>query len=787
MSDIEHSVNTATRLTAILDAAPVAIFGLQTDGAVEFWNATAESLFGIRKEHALGQPLSNLLAIVGENDGWGDLINRHANCHNGNSERRQLDNVLQIRSAKGKTVQVDLVVEILDQGEQRYTTIYMREQEKNSLQADKTVEAAQRIESAFLANISHEIRTPMNGVIGMLDLLLDTTLSESQREFAAVAQSSAESLLELINEILDLSKIETGNLELESIPFDLLHEIEAAMLALAHSARSKGIQIAIHYPPSFPRNMLGDPARIRQVLSNLISNAIKFTAQGQVLVDVDVQGRANQRCHVLLSVKDTGMGLDPRRIPEIFDKFAQVDTSSSQQNSGIGLGLTICKLLIELMGGHIGVDSELGRGSTFRVSLELPLNAQSLQLHEHGELANVRLLFVDDNATYRQIFEEQLLHEGMRIDCCRTGSQALKALKTAVAIHDPYRIALFDAQIQDIDPITLGTAIKSDSAYSDTLLVLLDANVQAIGPSRLAEAGFSAVLAKPFSRQLLINTLDTLCAAISRGEPPPFVNGVDPATSPANEGEFQLNGPKVLVVDDNLVNQSVVVYMLEKLGCKTEVAKDGAQAVAMHRAHHFDLILMDCQMPELDGYQATGRIRAYEATHGRTPRVPIVALTAHVLDGERDKCLASGMDDFLPKPIRPATLREVLGHWLGGTRIANKATEETIPADDLDEMKEMFGSDFTELVHLFQSDSVKRIAAMRQAAENRDQTEMIRLAHAMSGSASSMGASSLAFLCKTLEAQLKSAPVEQLMTKVDAIGSEYATIDARLRLLLNAG
>jgi len=286
----------------------------------------------------------------------------------------------------------------------------------------------------------------------------------------------------------------------------------------------------------------------------------------------------------------------------------------------------------------------------------------------------------------------------------------------------------------------------------------------------------------------LFSMLTTICTALSNGEAPAFFCGTQVAGLPAldSNGQFQLNGFKILVADDNIVNQSVVVHMLEKFGCKTELADDGAQAVAMHRAHQFDLILMDCQMPELDGYQATARIRAYETTHATAPRVPIVALTAHALAGEREKCLASGMDDFLPKPVRPGTLRVVLGHWLHATRDTEAESEELVPGDDLDAMREMFGSDFAELALLFQSDSEKRISAMYQAVEKRDYVEMIRLAHALSGSASSMGANSLALLCKTFEAQLKSGAAEHLNARVKAIEADYAKIDDRLRQLLAA-
>ncbi|MCB1915400.1 MAG: response regulator [Rhodocyclaceae bacterium] len=794
--EIEETIrDDERRFRNVVETAFDAVVITDEHGRIVTWNRQAETLFGWRSDEAIGK--SKLAEIFPDKtcvECQGEPSGRRPQ----EPAREYLETIAHDRN--GTTFPVEIAISETRSGETYQKSVFIRDirarkaQEAGLQQAKAAAEAGSRAKSEFLATMSHEIRTPMNGVLGMTELLLRSRLDAQQRYYAETAHRSGQALLDLINNILDFSKIEANKLQLARSPFDLHETVESVLQMVAEQAREKHLELLADIPAELDVHLVGDGPRLRQVLLNLVGNAVKFTERGEILIRVRVLEGDGDEIRVSFEVQDSGIGIDTEKLACIFDPFTQADSSSSRRFDGTGLGLAISRQLVALMGGEIGVESEQGGGSTFRFSARFAKQrangtrpTASLEAY-----AGSKVLVVDDNLATRVLLLKKLEEWGLQADGAAAGDEGLGLLREAAAVGKPYALAILDRMMPGMDGITLARRIKADPDLADVRLLMYSAMHAESGDAPWRDAGIEAYLSKPARLQDLRDQLSRLLAA----KPPEAATEPTPATPPSATASGVLVGKRVLVVEDNPVNQAVALGMLALFGCRAEVAENGRAALTYLQTNPCDLILMDCHMPEMDGFAATSAIRG----QARTDRqIPIIALTADVQKGVRERCHASGMNDCLSKPFSQETLRRVLEKWLstpptgtdallcpsGSDRPCTNEYEKS-PVDPraLDRLRALQRPGTPDVlgrvIQLYLDSAPALIDEIVRAVAAGDAEGLRAAAHGLKSSSANLGGMPLSAICERLEILGRHDRLAEAPRLADDLKREYRRVEQLL-------
>jgi len=780
ISSLAKSESKNKLLATIVEQSSEAIWTRDLAGAITSWNAGAAAMFGYTPAEAMGRAMQ-----VGESTTEEEEARMQRLVA---GDKFAYDTRAVTRSGMVIDIQV-AVAPLLDDSNQcigsiavaRDVTQHKRSEEALRL-AREAAEMANHAKSSFLARMSHEIRTPMNGVLGMTELLLETGLTQTQRKYAETVQRSGQNLLGIINDLLDFSKIEAGKLELEKVEMDVRRTLEDVVDLLAERAHAKGLELACSIPPELTTDVRGDPLRLGQVLTNLVGNAIKFTEAGSVVIRVGLLEETAEKIGLRFEVRDTGVGISAEAQARIFEEFSQADGSTTRKHGGSGLGLAIAKQLVEMMGGEIHVESTLGKGSTFWFTCSFEKQEAHAQA-PMGMLTGARALIVESSELHRGILQAQMSNWGMSNRSAASSQQALELLSEAALRGAPYDIAIIDVALPGADALELARAIRTRPELGRVRLVMLTRRQADLKSAR--EAGVDACLAKPVRQTVLYECLVNVMAGQAQGAAP-----APAPREPANTVPAEGRG-RILLVEDNLINQQVALGMLQIQGYGVTVVNNGREALEAHEQDDFDLILMDCHMPEMDGYEATREIRGREQQSGQ--RVPIVALTANAMAQDREACLAAGMDDHLAKPFSMLALQEMLERWMpqaapAGARPA-PVREPARPGEALDrEVLEQLGKVQTNgkpellarVINVYLVESPKLMKKLRQAVEAADGAGIASFAHSLKSSSANVGARALSGYFTEMESLARRADVRQACELFGRVEGEHRKVQTAL-------
>jgi two-component system, sensor histidine kinase and response regulator len=795
----------------ILSTAHDAFVAMNGHGQITEWNVQAEVIFGWRRDEVLGKQLVELIVPNQFRDKHCAGLEKFLATGDGPALNQSIEISALARGGREFPVELTILPLELESGwlfSAFIRDITVRKQSEQELQhAKEAAESANRAKSEFLANMSHEIRTPLNGIVGMTDLALDTRLAPDQAQYLTTVKSCADSLLTVVNDILDFSKIEAGKLQMESISFELSDLLGDTCKSLGFRAHQKGLELACRIPKNVPDHLLGDPGRLRQVIVNLAGNAIKFTESGEVVIQVDVATQSAQEVVLRFTISDTGIGISPENQKRIFTAFEQADTSTTRNYGGTGLGLAIALKIVGLMDGSIWLESSEGRGSCFYFTARFEINRDVFNGKPDvpvSSLEGLRALVVDDNDTHRGILEDSLRNWRVKTTAACNASEGLLALEQAATRGEPFAAVFIDAQMPEIDGFALAKRMKSNPQLTGAVLMMLNSTTQLADAQRCRELGFATHLVKPFKSSELLACLKSAVQSATSAVPVEKALSTQPAAG-AGDNKQCLN---ILLAEDNPVNQRVAVGILEKRGHVVIAVENGLQALKALKMQRFDLVLMDLQMPEMDGFSATAAIRQEEQTSG--DHLPIVAMTARAMKGDRECCLEAGMDEYISKPVNPKSLLAIVEKAarksdseksasrltcpVGGILDESRANspKETPPSDN--EPQTLAAVDFAdllarveddstlaeEMIELYLDSSPRLLAEIESGIKQQNPSVIRNAAHTLKGALQNLSADNGAKVALQLEQQGMSGEMTDVESSLAALKQELDRIQAEL-------